>query len=344
MGARHQFVVLAPSLLGPVPSMLADGARDVDVSPSFTRFLSRAKRQNHQKAMTGESVLLQQLSRDDDPHQTALPTAGAIAASALQIHGHRWYYQAAPVHLRPDRDRVLLFAGDGLRVNAEESEELINDFNQLYANDEITLHYSNGHWVLGTEQPLGPDLPPLARVAGRYLDAVMPTDESFRRWRQLLNEIQMFLHDHPINQRRLAAGELAINGFWFWEGGAKQPLNLREKGRLIGGNVLCQGIAQLADIPIESAQNLNDTASFDYTLVLWDRAEQALMSGDAQAWLQALSAFDNELGTRFATWLETPRTSIVLDTGAATFTANHRQFRWQFWRTNQALPAWIQRA
>jgi len=36
------------------------------------------------------------------------------------------------------------------------------------------------------------------------------------RFRAQLNELQMQLHDHPLNQAREARGELPVNSLWLW--------------------------------------------------------------------------------------------------------------------------------
>ena len=41
-----------------------------------------------------------------------------------------------------------------------------------------------------------------------------------RRWRTLLTEAQVVLHNHPWNARRAAEGKPPVNSLWFWGGGA----------------------------------------------------------------------------------------------------------------------------
>jgi hypothetical protein len=54
-------------------------------------------------------------------------------------------------------------------------------------------------------------------VAGRRVDSDLPKgDSTLTRW---LNEVQMFLHCHPINQSRQGEGKPAVNSMWLWGGG-----------------------------------------------------------------------------------------------------------------------------
>jgi hypothetical protein len=38
-------------------------------------------------------------------------------------------------------------------------------------------------------------------------------------WRHAINEAQMVLHAHPVNQARQAAGQPVVNSLWPWGGG-----------------------------------------------------------------------------------------------------------------------------
>jgi hypothetical protein len=44
----------------------------------------------------------------------------------------------------------------------------------------------------------------------------MPAGRDGARIRSLMNEIQMLLHEHPVNRRRERARQLPVNGWWLW--------------------------------------------------------------------------------------------------------------------------------
>ena len=57
-----------------------------------------------------------------------------------------------------------------------------------------------------------------------------------RRWRALLSEAQVVLHNHPLNAQRVAAGLAPVNSLWFWGAGAlpdhvRTPLRPRRQRR-----------------------------------------------------------------------------------------------------------------
>ncbi len=232
-----------------------------------------------------------------------LPTPGPLAACAEGLAPDYFYYRAAPVHLRADRDRVLLFGLDRRRINAAEALEIANSFNELYQGSDFQLQVFNGHWTLRTSGPIGPELPELAAVTGRYLDTALGADLKGRPWRQLLNETQMLLHEHPVNQARAANDVPVINGLWFWGGGyylpPEQPPVIQ---RVIADNPLGRGIARYTQAQWYSADpsHLAECDRDSTTLVVLDRAENAMNAADIGAWEEAVRDFD----VRWATPLE----------------------------------------
>ena len=46
-----------------------------------------------------------------------------------------------------------------------------------------------------------------------------PDGSLARRWRSLLSEAQVVLHNHPRNEARAQAGLVPVNSLWFWGGG-----------------------------------------------------------------------------------------------------------------------------
>lgn len=67
---------------------------------------------------------------------------------------------------------------------------------------------------------------PLARLAdpaaalGASLLDCLPAGDAGRAWRKLFNDVQVALHDHPVNAARVAAGRRPVNALWFWGAGA----------------------------------------------------------------------------------------------------------------------------
>src|SRR5699024_4564577 len=72
---------------------------------------------------------------------------------------------------------------------------------------------------LAPSSPL-PPLDPPGEVLGDDLIDHLPAGDDGRRWRQLLNEAQVLLHQHPVNRARARQGKSTANSLWFWGAGA----------------------------------------------------------------------------------------------------------------------------
>ncbi len=134
--------------------------------------------------------------------------------------GSLWL-RADPSHLRPDLNGVRLLACGGLDLSADDCEDLLLALRPLFAEAGLALSAPTPpRWYL--QLPSATPLPAFAApdaVLGDDLFAHLPEGPDGRRWRALFNEAQILLHHHPLNVRRAALGQLAVNGLWFWGAG-----------------------------------------------------------------------------------------------------------------------------
>ncbi|PWG63937.1 phosphoglycerate mutase [Sediminicurvatus halobius] len=333
--ARPRLTLLAPGLLGPVPDTLRDAVGDLGPLPGLTRLLARARR-TRQAGDDAESLLQAATGGEWAPGGVARAALPGAAEAPL-------WYRAAPVHLRADRDRLLLFAGAGLYPAPEAAEALAAAFNGLFAEDGLQLVTADDNWLLAAERAPGPDLPPLAEVAGRYLDAWLPTGESSRPWRRLLNEVQMLFHDHPVNRQREAAGLPAVNGLWFWGGGPVATQAPALAG-YHGSHPVLRGLAALAEVPADPLPDGVAALPADGDrLVLVDDAESALLGGDAGDWLSAIGRFETAfaaplMGEAAGRW-----GAVDVLPGDGWRYRLDAASRWRLWRRRRSLRDRVQR-
>jgi len=304
----------APRLLGPVPATLAKASETAGPFPNLTELVFRAQR----KALPGNS--LEALIAQQYPDA---PAPGPLIAASDGQARVGICYRAAPVHLRADRDRLLLFAGEGLCLTTAQSEQIKTAFNSLFSADGLVLEFINGEGLLTAKRRPGPDLPALSEVAGEYLDIALPTEPASRAWRQLLNEVQMLLHEHPVNRERTAAGELVVNGLWFW-GGGEAPR----------GDQL-----SLPDDP--EAAPLVSSLPASASVRVFDQAEKALLGGDVGAWLAALESFETHQAAELLNAIRHEQRSVLLMPGNGWAYRTGPMTRWRFWLRRKPLSAAI---
>ncbi len=131
------------------------------------------------------------------------------------------WVRADPGHLRPDIAGAHLLAVGTLKLEPHEVEELRRTLAPLFG--DVGMQLSTPHpdrWYL--KLPAVARLPVLSppwRALGEDLRAHWPQGPEAARWQHLLNECQMLLHAHAVNQKRAASGRVSANTLWFWGAG-----------------------------------------------------------------------------------------------------------------------------
>jgi hypothetical protein len=206
--------------------------------------------------------------------------------------GEDYWLRADPVHFAARGDRLVLFGPEVVRPAREEADALVAALDRHFATDGIAfLAPRPERWYLragGTPRICTREL---SAAAGAQGEAEPPAGEDGRRWRRLLNEIQMLLHDHPVNAARAARGAPAINGLWLWGGGRRPRVHGRPFSHVAAGDALALALATLS-----AAQTLSAESGAALCRAADGRAAHALVVaetpsaryGDDAAWRQAL--------------------------------------------------------
>jgi len=158
-------------------------------------------------------------------HFQLLPRGWPMAAITRQHEAgdaavHAWL-RADPVFIRPDAGGARLMAWGNLGLTAAEAEAFLKPLKPLFGDTGFPISATSPeHWylMLPRESKLPVFTPPADGLGADLFDH-LPEGPEGRRWRALLNEAQILLHNHPRNAERLAAGLLPVNSLWFWGGG-----------------------------------------------------------------------------------------------------------------------------
>lgn len=271
--------LVVPGLLGPMPRLADIGSSRF---PLLERLLARADRQG---AASGYGETLFGLFGLAPPEDADLPSAalaylGDTGAAPVGVVFH-----AAPVHLRPDQDRLLLFDHPGEDLTEAETAVFVDAVNRHFAADGWRLEATSaGRWYLHLPQQPRLRTHPLAEVVGRNVDLFQPSGEDAAYWQGCLNEIQMLFFDLPVNARREAAGRLPVSGLWLHGGGELAAAASHPFASLEGADLLLAGLAASAG-----------DASGDERLVVSRDAWRAVQDADPSAWQQALAGLELRL-------------------------------------------------
>ena len=185
--------------------------------PALARSLGRADR-----TAAAEPGQRAQLLR----HFDLLPRGWPVAALTRQLDAadaaSAAWLRADPVYARPDINGVRLLAhGEAMGLGHPDIAALLPALRPLFGDTGFTIDAPTpGRWYL--RLPREAKLPAFAEpadVLGADLFEYLPEGPEGRRWRALLSEAQVVLHNHPHNAARIASGKPPVNSLWFWGGG-----------------------------------------------------------------------------------------------------------------------------
>lgn len=207
---------------------------------------------------------------------------------------------ADPMHLRADRDRLLLFAGTGVEPDRREADALVALFNHHFETEGLhLLAPSSGRWYLRAEWV--PDLlnRPLSQVIGGSVANALPQGPGASRWMRLHNEVQMLFFASEVNRERERRGRPLISGIWTW-GGGTLPTEPSGPGHdsVVADHPLAIGLARHAGLGHRSLKQWCDEgrpAPGERLLIYWDPLWRALQERNLMEWGRALLELESSL-------------------------------------------------
>lgn len=321
------------------PGLLDGGLIGSDPAPrvpTLERWLARADRV---PAPTWDAAhaLLAAFGLDLAARRDAPSAPFSRLGEALPTPEDGYWLHAEPVHLHADRDQLLLFSGADLAPSRDEADALVALFNQHLADEGLSLSAPRAeHWYLRSERPLDLETEPLARVVGGPLPLDAPSGADARRWRALMNEVQMLFFDSAVNRRREQLGRPLISGVWTWGGGmlAGPPAESSDWPDLvIGDDPLTMGLARWSGVAHRALDDWDGAVGpLGHCIVLWDRLALAGLTRDPLAWGSALVDLDQRLATLEPEIKRGAITQVTLAPGEGSLWRVTRPALRRFWR------------
>ena len=210
-----------------------------------------------------------------------------------------YWIRADPVHLHIERDQIVLADSRVFPISPDEADQLTGLLNRHFsANEMAFLPLRPDRWYLRVIKTPPGQTHLLSDVVNRGINERLPFGANNTIWRGFFNEIQMLLHEHPLNQSREARGEPAINGAWFWgEESCRNrwgPLTLT-----YGATMFLPCLSRLppaqthAPLPL-NATILGTSSTSGNHLVVLDALQGTAQYRDAYGWRESLKALDHD--------------------------------------------------
>jgi len=319
--------LLIPGLLSPLRLYGADLLQGLDL-PALSSLAARG-------------TLSEEPSENAEDWLARKYGVSGSAPYCLEAEGQQpatdYWLHADPVHFDLQRHGLTLADTALFSISREEADALTADLSAHFSADGLAFSAPTpGRWYVTSYLPL-PDVRPLAEARGGPVEA-NPFRGDDGRWQRLWSELQMFLHQHPVNARREARGDPAINSLWLWGGGRVADKLVTPYTAVYADHLQARGLQSLAGGRFEaipsSAANL--PARDGTVLIVLDSLRQPAAYGDLASWRESLQNLERNWFLPLRQRLEQGKlTSLTLylpsPTGSRVLEVRRRNV-WRIWR------------
>jgi hypothetical protein len=208
------------------------GTAVAEMQAKHGRWLSRG---NWSRAPYGIEPLLAVL----DELRLPAPAQGLAAIRLWGQTGSRpedWVSAADPVYLEAMLDHVRLHALDDHALRREEREHLFSYLQEQFGDAGHRFELIGELGYVRGERDFATASCSACALDSREPDAFLPAAAVSREHDRLVGELQLLLHQAPMNRRREEHGLLPVNSVWIWGGGRAPPATIVELPPLIAGD------------------------------------------------------------------------------------------------------------
>ncbi|THF60822.1 hypothetical protein [Pseudothauera rhizosphaerae] len=332
----HLHLVL-PGLLWP-GTQTADPAGGLDL-PALERLLGHGRLRT--SAPTGADDWLHAAFALDPQQVSAAALRRLGEEDAGTPSGGADWLCADPVGLSFAREHLILADASTLDIAAGEAAALIDALNDTFADVGRFEAATPERWYLRPAEPPAARFVPLLQAVGRPVARSLPEGADASRWQRVTSEIQIMLHNHPVNRAREEAGRPLINSLWLWGGGhvpasARSPLPAVQ-----AASPEVRGLARAAGIDPRTPNPID--ALTTPTLVVLEHLARPALHLDLDAWRNGLAALEREWYVPVLDALKTGRLKTLILSAPGTratleLTLSARNL-WKFWQRPRSLDA-----
>jgi hypothetical protein len=259
------------------------------------------------------------------------------------VGGEAYWLRADPVHLQVMRDRIVLADSSSFELTQPEADALAAAIGQHFGADLNPTPLRPKRWYLRLDHAPRLTTTPPSVAAGRDIDPLLPQGEDALQFRARLNEVQMLLHDHPVNLEREKRGELPVNALWLW-GGGSQPTCPATPVPVYARNAEVHALGafcklRVLPLPARLETRLLETGG----VMLLDHLTQAGQYGDTYGWRLALRELEQDwfAPLRGALRKTGPHGLRLIDPLNGKALHLHASDAWKFWRRPRDLVSML---
>jgi len=345
-GRRIEFLI--PGLFGPRPAPgapTASVARDLAL-PVLERLLARGRRVAGGAPGSDIVTLSCHAFGLHAPAEGDLPIAALTRAYDGAPPDRRWWVRCDPVHLRLDFNDAVLFDWRRLKLDELEAGSLVAALNEHFAEEGRHLEAGCPDcWYLAMESAPRLRTTPLPRVAGASSRGYLPEGPDAGDWRRLMNEAQMLLHAHPVNERRAARGLPVVNSVWPWGGGFLPEAQATPWAALCSSEPEALALAHHHGVEVYAPQAFRGclAQSQGDLLVVLGETGRCVQAADPEAWRGSVVAFEeNWLTPAMEGMRRGVCTELRVSVGDVASFQLTRQAARRWWRRPRRFAHWVE--
>jgi len=178
--------------------------------------------------------------------------AGALTRELLAGDaGDASWLCADPAWVQPDLNGARLLACGRMQLSMDDALALAEPLKPVFEEAGMVLVVSApDHWHV--RLPADVRMPVFAapeQALGEDLYHHLPQGDEGRRWRILLNDVQVMLHQHPLNTERRQRGLPPVNHLWLWGGGSLPATVRTSLTHVVADDLLLAALASRARVP-----------------------------------------------------------------------------------------------
>lgn len=138
-------------------------------------------------------------------------------------------------------------------MSVAERESLTPTFVDHLQSTGFELHDgADGEWLLRSHAPLQVQTVTPEFAAANPAEDILPRGRDAGGLRRLMTELQMLLHEHPVNTQRQRRGLPALNAIWVHGEGMLSDVSPKSLPIACGDDAYLRGIYRLHDQPVKS--------------------------------------------------------------------------------------------
>ncbi len=206
--------------------------------------------------------------------------------------------RADPVYQQLDINEALLADQSLLDISIGEAQAIIDDLNKHFSNDNVVFRcVAADRWYCELPKRLSVQTWSPAAATGRSVSLTMVRGPDAGVWRGWLSEIEMLLHNHPVNLQRTAGGKTPINSLWLWGEGDLPPVLSSSAGRatVYSAHHYTRSLAAYHSVACQPVDAFSADAAGAGVLVVENALFSAVATGDADRYKTALAALESSV-------------------------------------------------